>query len=306
MDDAAVDSAALPWRAAQARTPLGLSFWLPLVWIVLVIFLAATAPLWPLQAYDRIDWDHPAATPGTVGLSARPGIYGKPEAAPYTYWLGTDTFGRDIAARLVFGARVSLMVGLIAPAIGFTVGGLLGLLAGFYRGRWETFVVALMDIILAFPALVLLLAVALFWGSRLPVFILTLALLSVPAFCRVARAGTLSWARRDFIVAARAIGASDWRIIFGHIAPNILPATAAYGLLTVAVVIIAEGTLSFLGLSVAPPTPSWGGMIAEGKEVLAESPHVSFFPAVVMFLTVLSFNMLGDRIRELNDLKIYR
>ena len=153
---------------------------------------------------------------------------------------------------------------------------------------------------------VLLLAVALFWGSRLPVFILTLALLSVPAFCRVARASTLSWARRDFILAARAIGASDLRIMFCHIAPNILPATAAYGLLTVAVVIIAEGTLSFLGLSVAPPTPSWGGMIAEGKEVLAESPHVSFFPAVVMFLTVLSFNMLGDRIRELNDLKIYR
>ncbi|MDJ0667149.1 MAG: ABC transporter permease [Desulfobacterales bacterium] len=306
MSEAFVEPAALPWRTDQARIPLGPSFWLPVVWIVLVILLAATAPLWPLPAYDRIDWDHPAATPGTVGLAARPGLDEKPEAAPYTYWLGTDTLGRDIVARLVFGARVSLMVGLCAPTIGFAVGGLLGLLAGFYRGRWETLVVALMDTILAFPALVLLLAVALFWGSRLPVLILTLALLSVPAFCRVARAGTLSWAHRDFILAARAIGASDFRILFGHIAPNILPSTVAYGLLNVAVVIIAEGTLSFLGLSVAAPTPSWGGMIAEGKEVLAETPHVSLFPAGVMFLTVLSFNMLGDRIRELNDLKIYR
>jgi peptide/nickel transport system permease protein len=305
MADAAFTSEGQLQKVVSRREPLGLCFWLPMAWIAIVMLLAATAPYWPFPAYDHIDWHHLAAPPGTPSTAAVPKDHRDAALTTYTYWLGTDTFGRDIVARLAFGARVSLLVGLVSPAIGFMVGGSLGLMAGFYRGRLETFVVALMDAILAFPALVLLLAVALFWGSDLPVLIPALGLLSAPAFCRVVRAGTLSWAQRDFILAARAIGATDIRIMFCHIVPNILPSTVAYGLLTVAMVIIAEGTLSFLGLSVPPPSPSWGGMIAEGKEVLSDAPHVSLVPAAVMYLTVLSFNMLGDRIRELNDRKIY-
>lgn len=297
---------AAAWNGNGHRNHLGPGFWLPVAWIVLVALMAVTAPLWPFPAYDHIDWDHPAATPGTRSTPLVPDAPGETGNSPNTYWLGTDTLGRDMVARVVFGARVSLLIGLVAPALGFVVGGLLGLLAGFYRGRLETVVVALMDTLLAFPALVLLLAVTMYWGARLPVLILTLALLSIPAFCRVTRAGTLSWARRDFILAARAVGASDARILFCHILPNILPSTVAYGLLVVAVVIIAEGALSFLGLSVPAPTPSWGGMIAEGKEVLAESPHISLIPAAVMFLTVLSFNLLGDCIRAMADNQIYR
>ncbi len=298
-------SQARPLDVAPKTEPLGLSFWLPSAWIVLVMLLALAAPYWPLPAPDRIDWNHPSAPPGTSVNSS--GTAPRDGAAPiaHTYWLVTDTFGRDIAARLAFGARVSLLVGLLAPTIGFVLGGVLGLLSGFYRGRLESLVMALMDAILAFPALVLLLAVAMFWGGNLTILILALAVLSVPSFCRVVRGGTLSWARREFVLAARAIGASDSRILFCHILPNILPSAAAYGLLTVAVVIIAEGALSFLGLSVPPPSPSWGGMIAEGKEVLEDAPHVSLVPATVMFLTVLSFNLLGDRLRELGDRKIF-
>jgi peptide/nickel transport system permease protein len=294
------------WPGRVEPASRGPGFWLPTIWIAFVLLMAVTAPLWPLPAHDRIDWHHPAALPGTQGTRVMTDR--DPATAPetFTYWLGTDTYGRDILARLVHGARVSLLAGILAPALGLLAGGGLGLVSGFYRGRLETLIVALMDTILAFPALVLLLAVTLFWGARLPVLILTLALLSTPAFCRVARSGTLTWARRDFILAARAVGASDRRILFVHILPNILPSTAAYGLLMVSLVIIAEGTLSFLGLSVPPPTPSWGGMIAEGKEVLTESPHVTLIPAAIMFLTVLSFNLLGDRIREMADHQIYR
>ena len=305
MAETACLSEALPLRVESKRAPLGPCFWLPTVWIAAVAMLALPAPFWPLPPYDRIDWDHMAAPPGTTVMAAAPNAPEDCAQTARTYWLGTDTLGRDIFTRLAHGARVSLLVGLLSPAIGFVVGGLLGLLSGLYRGLLETLVMGLMDTILAFPALVLLLAVAMFWEADLTVLILSLALLSVPSFCRVVRAGTLSWARRDFILAARAIGASDSRIMFGHILPNILPAAVPYGLLAVAVVIIAEGTLSFLGLSVPPPSPSWGGMIAEGKEVLSDAPHVSLIPSTVMFLTVLAFNMLGDRLRELGDRKIY-
>jgi peptide/nickel transport system permease protein len=174
------------------------------------------------------------------------------------------------------------------------LGGLLGMAAGFYRGRVEALITGAMDTVLAFPGLVLLLAVAYHFGQGLPFLLPTLGFLSIPAFCRVARAKTLTVAGRDFVQAARMMGASPLRVMLTEIFPNILTALMIYGLFVSAYMIVAEGALSFLGLGVAPPTPSWGGMIAEGREVLEEAPHVTLLPAAAIFLTVLSLNLLGD------------
>ncbi len=283
---------------------LGFSFWLPVLWLVLVAMGAGSAHIWKLPAFDQMDWDHPAAPPGTRSEISVSVSEGQKSDLPFIYRLGTDTMGRDILTRLIFGARISLAVGLVAPFFGFLLGGSLGILAGYFRGRFESLVVATMDVILAFPGLVLLMAISFYLGPGVMNLIAALAFLTVPAFCRVARANTLTWAQRDFVLAAKAVGAGHFRIIVGHILPNILMPMLAYGMLLVAVMIVAEGALSFLGLGVPAPTPSWGGMISEGREVLDQAPHVSLIPAGVMFLTVLSFNLIGDRVRERNDRKI--
>lgn len=279
------------------------SFWLALVWITLVVGLALTADWLPLPAFYQMDFSRPTAPPGTVagnvgGDSRRISV-----SVADVHLLGTDTMGRDIASRLVHGTRVSLLVGLVAPAIGLIVGGFLGMLAGFYRGRVETVIMGMMDTILAFPGLVLLMAVAFYMGPGLDNLLLALGFFSIPAFCRVARAKTLAIAGREFVQAARMVGATDPGILFCEILPNILSTLVVYGLFVAAYMIVAEGALSFLGLGIPPPTPSWGGMIAEAREVLEEAPHVTLIPAAAMFLTVLSFNLIGDCLRRLVDTK---
>lgn len=299
-------AASTPCSGYRTGKRPGLGFWLPLSWILFVLMLAIGADRFELPDAGHMDWNHPAAPPGTVGKITQPGTGGEMTAFDYRYLLGTDALGRDILTRLIYGARVSLLVGFLAPATALLIGGTLGLLAGYYRGRLESVVVAGMDIILAFPALVLLLAITFYFGPGLGKLIAALAILIVPAFCRLARANALTWARRDFILAARAVGAGDGRILLCHILPNVMIPVAAYGLLLVAVMIVAEGAMSFLGLGVPAPTPSWGGMIAEGKEVLGEAPHVCLIPAAAMFLTVFSFNLLGDRLRELTDVRNFQ
>ena len=277
---------------------LGLAFWLPLLWLTGVGLAALTAGSWPVPQPDRMDWQHLQATPGArsdVAVGQRDAD-GRQEAC--THWLGTDTLGRDVLSRLIHGARISLAVGLISPLIGFFGGGLLGCLAGYCRGRIETLIVAMLDVALAFPGLVLLLTVVFYLGPRLQNLVVTLGLLSIPAFGRVARAKTLELSRREFVAAARLTGAGGLTILVREIIPNLIIPLAIYGLLVVAFMIMAEGALSFLGLGVPAPTPSWGGMIAQGREVLAEAPHVSLIPAGVMFLTVMSFNLVGDSLRS--------
>jgi peptide/nickel transport system permease protein len=283
---------------SRRRRRLGAGFWLPVGWIGLVVACALTAPLWPVPAPDTIDFLNTAAPPGSIGQIE---LSGRTAPSEYRYLLGTDNIGRDILSRLVHGARASLLIGLVSPLIGLLVGGGLGVLAGYYRGRVESVVVAVLDVILAFPALALLLAIAFYLGPSLVNVIMALGFLSIPASARVARANTLAFANREFVLAAKAMGASDSTILLREIVPNVVMPLLVFAMLLIAVLIVAEGTLSFLGLSVPPPTPSWGTMIEEGRERLADAPHITMIPAAAMCLTVLSFNLIGDRLRALID-----
>jgi peptide/nickel transport system permease protein len=285
-------------QANHSSNRLGLTFWISLTWIFLVVLSASTARWWTIPEPDKMDWDNLSVRPGSVTDEAMLQDGAEVKTSPYTYWLGTDTMGRDQVSRIVYGARISLSVGLLAPMIGLLIGGLLGCLAGYYRGPLESTIVAVMDIILAFPGLVLLLAVTFYLGASLQNLILSLGFLTIPVFCRVARAKTLVLSGLEFVHAARLTGAGNMTILLREIIPNVIVPISIYGLLVVAFMIMAEGALSFLGLGIPAPTPSWGGMIAEGREVLDESPHVSMIPAAMMFLTVVSFNLIGDSLRS--------
>ena len=262
---------------------LGPLFWMAVGWTICVLAAAALANLLPLPSPTDMDM-----------LERR---------APISalHWFGTDGLGRDELARLVYGARISLTVGLCAPVIGITIGGALGMLAGYFRGRFETLVVGSMDVLLAFPPLILALAVTAYLGQSILNLTCILGVLGIPAFMRVARAATLSLARREFVIAAQALGATHARILLRELLPNVLLPLLAFFLLGVAVTIVVEGALSFLGLGVPPPISSWGSMIGEGRESLEITPRLAFIPAITMFLTVLSFNLVGDTLKALTD-----
>ena len=269
--------------AGRTRRRVGTLFWIAIGWIGLVIVGAALAGVLPMPSPTDIDM---------MGRRAGPSA---------EHWLGTDGLGRDEFSRLVFGARISLGVGLLAPIIGLVFGGTLGMLAGYFRGRFESLIAGSVNVVLAFPPLVLAMAVTAYLGQSVPNLIFVLGFLGIPAFTRVARAATLSLSQREFVTAARAIGASHARILLRELLPNVALPLMAFFLLGVAVTIVVEGSLSFLGLGVQPPTPSWGIMIGEGRESLDVAPWLAFLPALAMFLTVLGFNLVGDTLRALTD-----
>jgi peptide/nickel transport system permease protein len=281
--DTAVELDSVIPVAARRRRGLGVVFWIALGWIALVFALAICADLLPLADPSRLSLRGRAAGPTLAHL------------------LGTDALGRDILARVIHGARASLGIGLVAPLLATLVGATIGLLAGYFRGLFETLSMGATDVLLAFPPLVLALAIVAYLGQSVANVTIVLAILTVPAVTRVARAATLVIRERDFVTASRALGASHARILLREILPNVMLPLGAYFLLLVAITIVAEGILSFLGLGVPPPTPSWGSMIAEGRDSLDEAPHIAFIPAGVMFLTVLAFNLIGDTLRAITD-----
>ena len=218
--------------------------------------------------------------------------------------LGTDRVGKSVMNQAIQGARVSLIVGLGSVGIGLAVGTIVGLVAGFFRGPTEGVFNILTDSILAFPALILLFTIVAIFGGSVLVVTLALSMLSIPTMGRLARANTLTFAAREFVTAARAMGASNSRILFREIMPNVALPLASYAVIIVAVVIVAEASLSFLGVGIDPiRTPTWGNMISEGRQqkVLRDAPHIVFVPGVLMFLTVLSLNRIGESLRGLWD-----
>ena len=286
-----------PWAKTTERSFTGLSWkslfgkmsWLTrfcTLWLILVILAAALADLIP----GLPDPDYQGFVFGD----------GKTNEGPTaSHWLGTDNVSRDILARLIYGARVSLIFAFSLVTVGVIVGGTLGSIAGYFRGFLETFLMALVDTWLSFPALIGLVFVTTMLGMRNLLVLCLVGFVFVwPSYTRIARAVALSVSGQDFVTAARAIGTSRRRILFREIFPNVFPALLAYSLVGMAILIILESTLSFLGLGVEIPTASWGGMINQARQDLLINVWPAVFPAVTLFMTVYSFNNLADWLRE--------
>lgn len=230
-------------------------------------------------------------------------ILNKLQGPSAEHWFGTDHFGRDIFSRIIHGTGITLLVGFFSVALGATVGVFLGIISGYYGRRTDSIIMRLMDILLAFPGILLALAIVTVLGGSLVNVVIAVAISSIPVFARIVRGSTLSVKKLEYIDAMRALGASDARIIFKHILPNITSPIIVQATLSIATSIIAASGLSFLGLGAQPPTPEWGAMLSDGRNYLYNARHVALFPGLAIVVVVLAFNMLGDGLRDALDPK---
>lgn len=252
--------------------------------ILLNVFLAIFAPLVATCQFDEMDFMYVMAKPGEGG-----------------HIFGTDDYGRDIFSRLVYGARVSLMVGIISVGIGAFIGTILGIIAGYYEGFIGALIMRFNDALLSFPYVLLAIAMMAVLGPGIFNAMIAIGIVMVPSFARVIRSAVLNVKEETFITAAKILGASDFRIIFSHILPNIFPSLIIYSSLNFSGAVISEATLSFLGLGIQPPTPSWGSMLSEAKDFLQVAPHMAIFPGLAILVTCIGFNLLGDGLRDILD-----
>ncbi|MDR6874086.1 peptide/nickel transport system permease protein [Bosea sp. BE125] len=260
--------------------------WVGLVIVVAVILAAVLAPI--IAPHDPLEQN----------------ILSRLQPPHDDYYLGTDYFGRDILSRLLYGARISLVIGVASTVIALVLGSLIGILAGWYGGKFDVVVMQTMDILLAFPSLILGLILVAMLGPSMENITIAIALTSIPSFARIARAPTISVKERDYIEAGRALAFSDVRIMAGHILPNIFPEILVMGSLWLANAIRTEASLAFIGLGVKPPTATWGGMIREGFENILDSYWLVLAPSLAILIIVFALNILGDGLRDAIDPKL--
>ncbi len=270
------------------KKTLGPAFWIAMAWFVLIAGLAILAPL----LTDK-------------GILLDPYKLDKKFLAPSSaHWLGTDDLGRDVLSRLIWGARVSLSVGFASIALGLLFGVTIGVVSGYLKGWIDSSLMTAMDIILAFPALLLALSIIGFSGQRtIPFISIAIGVVAIPSIARLVRANTLSFREREFVLASRTLGASHGRILAREILPNVVPPVVSFAVIGIAVAITAEAGLAFLGVSVELPTATWGGMINAARPQLQNQPLQVFIPCVVLTVTVMAFYLIGDRLRAYFDVK---
>jgi len=268
-------------RAARARlAPFGATV------MVLAVLVALAAPV--IAPYDPLaqDLGNTLAPPGR------------------THFLGTDNVGRDVLSRVIWGTRISLLAGLVSVVLAVLAGSLLGVLAGYSGGRVDGLVMRVMDAVLSFPPLVLALALGAVLGAGLTGVLLALGVVYTPTFARLMRGQVLTITARDYVDAARALGAPGWRVAARHVVPNAVNPIIVQASLSVAFAILAEASLSFLGLGIQPPEASWGSMINAGRGYLQQAPWIVFGPGAALFVTVVGLNFVGDAVRDALDPRV--
>ena len=259
---------------------------LGLIILLLLIIMGIFADFIAPYGYAEMDWKSPFQHPSAQ------------------HWFGTDEFGRDLFSRIVCGTRISLAVGFGAVTVGAVCGTILGLLAGYYGGWIDSIIMRICDVLFAFPGLILAIAIVAILGSGMTNVVIAVAVFSTPTFARLVRSKTLSLKNSVFVLAARNIGVSDARILFHHILPGAIPDIIVQYSMSFGSSILTASSLSFLGMGAQPPTPEWGLLLSNGRNYMASAMYVTIFPGLAIFLTVLSFNLLGDGLRDALDPKL--
>ena len=290
-----------PTAAIEGRSPLVLAMrrlrrdrvaMISLVVIVLIVLMAIFAPV-----FAAITGHPPNEQYRDIGLTPD----GLPRGPNGTFWLGTDDLGRDVLVRIAYGARISLLVGVIATAITVAIGIVLGLAAGFLGGIVDTILARLIDVVLSVPFLLVAIALVSVTGPSLSVTVFVIGFFSWASVARIVRGQVLSLREREFVEAARSLGAGDTRIMFVDVLPNVLAPVIVYTTLLIPVVIVTQATLSFLGLGLPPPTADWGGMISASQNYYTTAWWFIFFPGIALLVTTLAFNLFGDGVRDAFD-----
>jgi ABC-type dipeptide/oligopeptide/nickel transport system permease subunit len=290
---AAVIEGRSPWALAFQRLRKDRVAMVSLAFILLVVLIAVFAPVFAaITGHPPNEQYHGAKALTEAGL---------PKGPSGEFWWGTDDLGRDVLVRTAYGARISLLVGVLATALTVAVGVILGLAAGFFGGWVDTVLSRLVDVVLSVPFILVVLALVSIFGASLTITVLVIGFFSWASVARIVRGQVLSLREREFVEAARSLGSSDWRIMFVDILPNVLTQVIVYTTLLIPVVIVTQATLSFLGLGLPPPTADWGGMISGARNTYTVAPWYIGFPSAALIITTLAFNLFGDGVADAFD-----